>query len=106
VGFEPTTPGFEREKTVHALDRAATGVGFLESYKVLFSTYFQTSYACRPMDRREIQIFCAAGLFFSTSADRSKAGRVLVNGQSLGTFIAETPPPPTSLSPYLDASKG
>jgi hypothetical protein len=24
VGFEPTTPVFERAKTVHALDRAAT----------------------------------------------------------------------------------
>jgi hypothetical protein len=24
VGFEPTIPVFEREKTVHALDRAAT----------------------------------------------------------------------------------
>jgi hypothetical protein len=27
VGFEPTTPAFEREKTVHALDRAATVIG-------------------------------------------------------------------------------
>jgi hypothetical protein len=25
VGFEPTIPAFEREKTVHALDRATTG---------------------------------------------------------------------------------
>jgi hypothetical protein len=25
VGFEPTIPAFERAKTVHALDRAATG---------------------------------------------------------------------------------
>jgi hypothetical protein len=24
VGFEPTVPAFERAKTVHALDRAAT----------------------------------------------------------------------------------
>jgi hypothetical protein len=24
VGYEPTTPVFEREKTVHALDRATT----------------------------------------------------------------------------------
>jgi hypothetical protein len=27
VVFEPTTPVFERAKTVHALDRAATVVG-------------------------------------------------------------------------------
>jgi hypothetical protein len=27
VGFEPTIPVFERAKTVHALDRAATGIG-------------------------------------------------------------------------------
>jgi hypothetical protein len=27
VGFEPMTPVFEREKTVHALDRAATVIG-------------------------------------------------------------------------------
>jgi hypothetical protein len=28
VGFEPTIPAFERAKTVHALDRAATVIGF------------------------------------------------------------------------------
>jgi hypothetical protein len=27
VGFEPTIPVFEREKTVHALDRAVTVIG-------------------------------------------------------------------------------
>jgi hypothetical protein len=27
VGFEPTIPVFEREKTFHALDRAATVMG-------------------------------------------------------------------------------
>jgi hypothetical protein len=27
VGFEPMSPVFEREKTVHALDRAATVIG-------------------------------------------------------------------------------
>jgi hypothetical protein len=27
VGFEPTIPVFEREKKVHALDRAATVIG-------------------------------------------------------------------------------
>jgi hypothetical protein len=27
LGFEPATPVFERAKTVHALDRAATVIG-------------------------------------------------------------------------------
>jgi hypothetical protein len=27
-GFEPTSPVFERAKTLHALDRAATVIGF------------------------------------------------------------------------------
>jgi hypothetical protein len=27
VGFQPTIPAFERAKTVHALDRAATVIG-------------------------------------------------------------------------------
>jgi hypothetical protein len=27
VGFEPTIPVFKRAKTVHALDRATTGIG-------------------------------------------------------------------------------
>jgi hypothetical protein len=26
LGFEPTTPAFERAKTVHALDRATTQI--------------------------------------------------------------------------------
>jgi hypothetical protein len=29
MGFKPTTQGFERAKTVHALDRAASAIGFL-----------------------------------------------------------------------------
>jgi hypothetical protein len=28
VGFEPATPVFQQEKTVHASDRAATVTGF------------------------------------------------------------------------------
>jgi hypothetical protein len=32
VGFEPTTPVFERAKTVHAWDRAATVIGFNDYY--------------------------------------------------------------------------
>jgi hypothetical protein len=32
MGFEPTIPAFERAKTLHALDRAATVVGFFTIY--------------------------------------------------------------------------
>jgi hypothetical protein len=32
VRFEPTVPGFERAKTVHALDRTATVIGIIEAY--------------------------------------------------------------------------
>jgi hypothetical protein len=31
VGFEPTIPVYERAKTVHDLDRAATVIGFIIS---------------------------------------------------------------------------
>jgi hypothetical protein len=30
VGFEPTIPEFERAKTFHALDRAATVTGYID----------------------------------------------------------------------------
>jgi hypothetical protein len=32
VGFEPTIPAFEREKTVHELDRAAIVIGAFSEY--------------------------------------------------------------------------
>jgi hypothetical protein len=32
VRFEPTIPAFGRDKTVHALDRAATVIGELSRY--------------------------------------------------------------------------
>jgi hypothetical protein len=34
VGFEPKIPAFERAKRVHALDRAATVIGFLKDYEI------------------------------------------------------------------------
>jgi hypothetical protein len=34
--FEPTTPVFERAKTVHALDRAATVMGSYGLYATIF----------------------------------------------------------------------
>jgi formate-dependent phosphoribosylglycinamide formyltransferase (GAR transformylase) len=38
MGFEPTTPAFERAKTVHALDRAATVIGTPNIITVIKST--------------------------------------------------------------------
>jgi hypothetical protein len=37
VGLEPTTPVFERAKTVHALDRAATVIGSIMFYPLHIS---------------------------------------------------------------------
>jgi hypothetical protein len=39
VGFESTIPVFERAKTVHALDRAATGIGNSGTLQNLTSTF-------------------------------------------------------------------
>jgi hypothetical protein len=36
VGFEPTIPVFERAKTVHALDRAATVIGSLVKHSLVY----------------------------------------------------------------------
>jgi hypothetical protein len=35
LGFEPTTPVFERAKMVHALDRVATVLGLLYIYRII-----------------------------------------------------------------------
>jgi hypothetical protein len=39
LGFEPTTPVFERSKTVHALDRAVTVIGTKECYWSKFTSF-------------------------------------------------------------------
>jgi hypothetical protein len=44
VGFEPTAPLFEREETVHALDRAATVIGT--------TTYSEGNYEYRHLERQ------------------------------------------------------
>jgi hypothetical protein len=38
VGFKPTIPAFERAKTVHASDRAATVIGNSKAYVVKIRT--------------------------------------------------------------------
>jgi hypothetical protein len=42
VGFEPMIPAFELEKTVHALDRAATVIGFQDIYTSLLTSHYNT----------------------------------------------------------------
>jgi hypothetical protein len=42
VGFEPTTPVFERAETVLALDRAATGIGNTNLQSDLFTVILPT----------------------------------------------------------------
>jgi hypothetical protein len=39
VGFEPMIPAFERAKTVHALDRAATVIGQRQLNRVLLECF-------------------------------------------------------------------
>jgi hypothetical protein len=47
VGFEPTIPVFERAKTVHVLDRAATVISHKSIYnrKIYFDHDFEKQYA-------------------------------------------------------------
>jgi hypothetical protein len=44
VGFEPTNPVFEREKMVHALDRAATVISVVVTwtFKACFTSFKMT----------------------------------------------------------------
>jgi hypothetical protein len=46
VEFEPMTPVFERAKTVHDLDRAATVIGFVEigqkKHRILVKRYLKS----------------------------------------------------------------
>jgi hypothetical protein len=49
MGFEPTIPAFERAKTVHALDRAATVIGILQMPFILLVTLLNsiTVFECK-----------------------------------------------------------
>jgi hypothetical protein len=40
VGFEPTNPAFQRAKTVHPLDRAATVIGNLMQQMLKYNIKF------------------------------------------------------------------
>jgi hypothetical protein len=42
VGFEPKFPAFERAKTVHALDRAATVIDIWKLHNAFYTTDVQT----------------------------------------------------------------
>jgi hypothetical protein len=54
VGFETTIPEFERAKTVHALDHAATVSGYLKIYHVKFQ-----------INAVEVLIFCLLHILVS-----------------------------------------
>jgi hypothetical protein len=41
VGFEPMIPAFERTKTVHASDRAATVIGRIAEYGKILPVYIE-----------------------------------------------------------------
>jgi hypothetical protein len=49
VGFEPTIPAFQRAKTIHALDRAASVIGakLIIFINPLFAKYSTTSQVIR-----------------------------------------------------------
>jgi hypothetical protein len=50
VGFEPKIPVFERAKTVHALDRAATVIGYTvilhKFYILIYPPFLRNSVVC------------------------------------------------------------
>jgi hypothetical protein len=54
VGFESTIPAFERAKTVHALDRAATVIGQTLSILCYNLMVFTTFYYSFPTESRQI----------------------------------------------------
>jgi hypothetical protein len=72
VGIEPTIPGFERAKTVHASDRAATVIG-----SKIYTKGKANSFSCRApkMDRKglwtielfTLNLFPLDGLPFQTA---------------------------------------
>jgi hypothetical protein len=80
VEFEPTIPAFERDKTVHALDRAATVIGNIglgvpyagvQYKKTCSGIFYSRSLACRS----------SSEFFFSYSW--YKSGNVYFNGGGL-----------------------
>jgi hypothetical protein len=53
VGFDPTTPVFERAKTVHALDLVATVFGSVLSYICLSNDGLTLQFICLLILMRE-----------------------------------------------------
>jgi hypothetical protein len=65
VGFEPKIPAFERAKTVHALDRAATVIGWNWRIVVRFSElawHTQTELKGNHMGRTHVTILVSSHL--------------------------------------------
>jgi hypothetical protein len=56
MGFEPTMPLFERAKTFHALDRAATVTGITPFSPLNFNRLLGRTYRLHLQDRRISQV--------------------------------------------------
>jgi hypothetical protein len=63
VGFEPTIPVFERAKTVHALDRAATVIGYASPYTETLFPDILTQ--CWSFSARDHDLTCVKALWLS-----------------------------------------
>jgi hypothetical protein len=58
VGYEPKIPVFERMRTVHAYDRAATVIGLILPSSLNFITcFFQRSLVVRPQVFTQLYLF-------------------------------------------------
>jgi hypothetical protein len=73
MAFEPTIPAFERAKTVHALDRAAT-ISLLTHLKLLL-------YMCGPIEKTVDSDVLEAGLVNSENMWRERK-RMALTGQN------------------------
>jgi hypothetical protein len=77
-GFEPTIPALERAKTVHALDRAATGIGRLTN---------AFNFKLRTPGGYFTNIPIYAGLQGPHSGDYEERGRLFCNAECLFGFL-------------------
>jgi hypothetical protein len=105
LGFEPTIPAFERAKTVHALDRAATVIGFPfrmlfvnstmlyqfhcsgRNYKLIVSEELETTYLCSGTVRSQPQESIPTVVELGTSSPKHNAVKYLKRG-GLTKFLA------------------
>jgi hypothetical protein len=71
VGFEPTIPAFERAKTVHASDRAATIIGYIAMHQIVVSKTYDLKkvrkYSSAHDDRRYLDVTSGTYKYFHPS---------------------------------------